>query len=97
MTSQGDLLSRETGGKLKKKKQKNPFKILLFFNYSSSVPPIIHYIIMITLFTFYYLLHLLLQQLFRTLCLKNLLYCVFIPINIFLKIHTNVLENCYIF
>ena len=45
---------------------------------------------MITLFTFYYLLHLLLQQLFRTLCLKNLLYCVFVPINIFLKIHTNV-------
>ena len=40
MTSQGDVLSRETGGKLKKKQmqKKKPFKLLLFFNYSSSVP-----------------------------------------------------------
>ena len=38
MTSQGDLLSRETGGKLKKKQKKNPFsKYYYFFNYSSSV------------------------------------------------------------
>ena len=82
MTSQGDLLSRETGGKLKKKqKEKIPFQNVIIFLIILLLYP--NHIIMITLFTFYYLLLLLLQQLFRTLCLKNLLYCVFVPINIF--------------
>ena len=86
--------------KIEKKAKKKTFQTIIFLIILLLYP---NHIIMITLFTFYYLLLLLLQQLFRTLCLKNLLYCVFVPINIFQKIHTNVyymdnvLENYYIF